>query len=104
MAATTIVSSPAEEGSEQTVGIKKTTKPLKSATIDQNAVSLMIHASGNGQKLIQVFDLLGNTVYKASFNSENLSVPYSAMRHKGALQVRVFNGGKVAATKTIILK
>jgi hypothetical protein len=104
MAATTIVSSPAEEGSGPTVGIKKTTKPLKSATIDQNTVSLMIHAPGNGQKRVQVFDLLGNTVYKANFNSENINVPFSAMRHKGALQVRVFNGGKVAATKTIILK
>ncbi|MBQ5464082.1 MAG: glycoside hydrolase family 9 protein [Fibrobacter sp.] len=104
MAATTIVSSPAEEGSGPTVGIKKTTKPLKSATIDQNTVSLMIHAPGNGQKRVQVFDLLGNTVYKANFNSENINVPFSAMRHKGALQVRVFNGGKVAAAKTIILK
>ena len=35
---------------------------------------------------------------------DNLNVPLNEMRHKGALQVRVTNSGKIAAQKAIRVK
>ena len=104
MAATTIVSNSNGESSTQALPQKKKAGVWNKATIALESSALQIHAPGNGNKTIQVFDLLGNTVYKANFYGDNLNVPLNEMRHKGALQVRVTNGGKIAAQKAIRVK
>ena len=103
LAATTLVANPARASSTTKINGQKVNRKVD-ASVSLAGQNLQIYASGRSQKMVQIFDLLGNSVYKNRFESENLNVPLNAIRHKGALQVRVTSGNKLAAVKSIFVK
>ena len=71
------------------------------------ANTLQIYAPGKGTKSVRIFDMLGNTLYKTQFESENLSIPQEelrSLRRTGALHVLVTTGSTRLASKTVRIK
>jgi hypothetical protein len=88
-------------------GIKLQPVPAQMGSIALVANTLQIYAPGKGTKSVRIFDMLGNTLYKTQFESENLSIPQEelrSLRRTGALHVLVTTGSMRLASKTVRIK
>ena len=97
---------PEPENSDED-GIKAQPVPAQKGSIALVANTLQIYAPGKGTKSVRIFDMLGNTLYKTQFESENLSIPQEdlrSLRRTGALHVLVTTGSTRLASKTVRIK
>ena len=97
---------PPPENSDED-GIKPQPVPAQKGSIALVANTLQIYAPGKGTKSVRIFDMLGNTLYKTQFESENLSIPQEelrSLRRTGALHVLVTTGSTRLASKTVRIK